>query len=511
MKSLSVVAPTGNVAGEQSLGEDSPCTPKTPGVKRQGTGYSRFIIVTLIVTNTLWGFLLRGEDAVESASSLRQSFSVSEQLSSMYKKRSVKNESSYQMHDLNSIVSDEYDKFTVRIRKRRPAKGYSLQSFVLFSSYRTGPATFTAMGLAALAFHTSKKAEACRWAPSEGGGADVMGSVAIHYPGESHRLPYETILLFCTLNTTSGGRGSGSGSLFITIDSADVLVYTQTPDSGILQKVPPTYKSNITHCSAPLYGKMHPGRVQEWMEFHERVHGVDSFIMYDAGGIDEHVMRVLEPYIREGRLQITDVRDTVLYETWLYSQVLLVNDCVYRTRFSAKWSLFMDFDEYLNFPQDGTSLTLPQFLSTRSQLPWITFGSVFFSCKHCTKPKNTTDDRWAAEKLVYHEPWVHCKNTSRFRNREMCLKYEGHRKYVVQPSMINVLQIHRVMNPGKGGVNAPAKEARINHYRGLAGSDKVLCRYYWDDNESPTDLVSGTLVSKLAKSARLKQVDLELD
>ncbi|CAI7898647.1 unnamed protein product, partial [Closterium sp. NIES-53] len=57
---------------------------------------------------------------------------------------------------------------------------------------------------------------------------------------------------------------------------------------------------------------------------------------------------VLIPYEQEGLLEVRDIGDFLEYETWLYAQVMVVNDCSYSTRHSAKWTLFFDLDEFFN-------------------------------------------------------------------------------------------------------------------------------------------------------------------
>ena len=53
----------------------------------------------------------------------------------------------------------------------------------------------------------------------------------------------------------------------------------------------PYPRRQLTHCSAPLPS---PPTVpfhilDEWMSFHAGVHGVDHFVVYDAGGVTTEV------------------------------------------------------------------------------------------------------------------------------------------------------------------------------------------------------------------------------
>ena len=48
------------------------------------------------------------------------------------------------------------------VLRRHAVKGHGLQSFVLLGGYRTGPASFAAVGLAATFFHSIKTVQGCR-------------------------------------------------------------------------------------------------------------------------------------------------------------------------------------------------------------------------------------------------------------------------------------------------------------------------------------------------------------
>lgn len=59
-------------------------------------------------------------------------------------------------------------------------------------------------------------------------------------------------------------------------------------------------------------------------------------------------IQTLLPYEQQGLLEVRDVTSLLRYESWLYSQVMLINDCAYSTRYTSRWTLYLDLDEYFN-------------------------------------------------------------------------------------------------------------------------------------------------------------------
>jgi len=105
------------------------------------------------------------------------------------------------------------------------------------------------------------------------------------------------------------------------------------------------------------------------------------FHMYDSGGIDDSILSILKPYLRTGKMDIVEMSDNLKYDSWLYCQVLVVNDCSLRVRYKSQWAIMMDVDEYLHMSEVPHSL--PSFLESLSHLPWITFGSQSYSTQIC--------------------------------------------------------------------------------------------------------------------------------
>ncbi|CAI5992581.1 unnamed protein product [Closterium sp. NIES-65] len=233
-------------------------------------------------------------------------------------------------------------------------------------AYRLSASLFVVIGLSPLPLHRNLDARVCRWYPATSSSSPILGEVSIEYPGESHSKPYEVAMLFCQLSSPTpstrergrkgDGRRSAGGHLTVVIEREEILVLGEPANEKLPLEPSAPYASNITYCSSPIYGQFNSLRVLEWVVYHQRGHGVDLFHMYDAGGMGEPIMRTLGPFIKAGQMTVTDVTEVDEFETW-FGQVLVVNDCAYRSLFTSRWVLFLDLDEYLYVSQPlGSSL-----------------------------------------------------------------------------------------------------------------------------------------------------------
>lgn len=380
-----------------------------------------------------------------------------------------------------------------------------LKKFVPFSAYRFSSTRFVALGLSLLSLHSSLHANACSWRSAKGEEV-VEGKVVIKFPGEHHAKQYETILLFCDLAKPTSARVGGT--LSMTIDGEQMVVYIESKGS----KEPPDenipedeqwFQHNITYCSAPMYGAIDPKRMIEWMNFHITVHGIDYLHIYDAGAVDEAVAAVLTKFVKRNLVEVTDIRAPAQYDTWSYTQVLMVNDCAFRTRHTTRWALMIDVDEYLYISTPPHSLSA--LVSTMPSLAWLSFGSLTFPLELCGRVREEGWQPWAVEQLVFREPLIHCKEPARYYSREICLKWDGHRKYVVNPRKINVLQIHRVYEAPQEGLNVHTSVARLNHYRGLGIRNIDMCRQVISLSlPPPKGFLRDLSMARIAVAARAK-------
>jgi len=121
---------------------------------------------------------------------------------------------------------------------------------------------------------------------------------------------------------------------------------------------------------------------------------------------------------------------------------------------------------------------------------------------------------WAVEHL-------HCRVLlCSLCSRDACLKWDGHRKYAVNPRTAYVLQIHRVyevLPRGVGskltdpkdtaaeGLNAHTALMRLHHYRGFRIRGVSLCQQIISFTlRPPKGFVRDVSVARLAVAAHAK-------
>ena len=299
--------------------------------------------------------------------------------------------------------------------------------------------------------------------------------LAAFYPGEHHNLKYETLVVICTLaESTEHDLG---GDLVMNIDGEDILVYEEASGAYPVADPKPPFKHHLTYCSPPITQKLNVQRMYEWIEYHLK-QGVSMLTLYDAGGVDEEIMAMLDPYSRKSLVEVVNVRKIVKYESWLSGAVMVLNDCAYRTRFTSTWTVSMDMNEY--FDSDA-GLTLAGLLGKYEDKSYVTLGSRWWSIEKCLP--QVSDDDWAIERMPYHWPHVYCVNKDEFPRWEMCLDYYGYRKHVVNPRKVFALQIHRIEVPSSGGEDVDTDVARLNRWHGLLDKDNKACSHVVSSGE----------------------------
>lgn len=329
------------------------------------------------------------------------------------------------------------------------------------------------------------------------------------YPGDAHKKDYEVALLICTL--TEDLPVAVGGQLFMTIDMEELKVYLEKPDKKQSKHKPsnphPPFKSNITFCSSPMFGRFDSFRMRQFLDFHRVMHGFDLFHMYDDGGIDKELMDVLRPYVKKSMMTITDISEvTQNFETW-YAQVLVVNDCAYRSHFTSRWAVFLDFDEFLFVPKLPHSIHA--ILQQHEEQPWLSFGSEYWHTKECTHSANVTEGQpqpWDLERLVFKQSEIHCVNPGRYASRNVCAGYDGHRKYIVNPRKVQLCGIHHVVKPLVEGVHLDTEVVHLNHFRAWNTESLSTCQQFIHDTDwIPASWTRDFTFAKVAKMVREKE------
>ena len=104
------------------------------------------------------------------------------------------------------------------------------------------------------------------------------------------------------------------------------------------------------------------------------------FVIHDAGGVHAQVLEVLKPWMDLGYVTLHDIRDQERFDGYYHNQFMVVNDCLHRYKFMAKWMFFFDVDEYIYVPPKSTIKSVLDSLSEYSQ---FTIEQMPMSSKLC--------------------------------------------------------------------------------------------------------------------------------
>jgi len=171
------------------------------------------------------------------------------------------------------------------------------------------------------------------------------------------------------------------------------------------------------------------------------------------------------------------------YFTEHFVHLFGLQDCLYRARAaSARWLLALDVDEVLSF---GRVDNMSDFLAwaDRSGHEAVSFGSQLRSvsasagaeCASASSDRVFHEDV-AGWKMCFpcHEPQQECNAQPPWPLPAGCLGPRGRRKYIVDPSRADALQVHTPMVWGTHHMGHGAQEAQIWHFQGILGDQGSL-------------------------------------
>ncbi|CAN1828580.1 Galactan beta-1,4-galactosyltransferase GALS2 [Linum perenne] len=356
--------------------------------------------------------------------------------------------------------------------------GSAAYSFITMGSYRGGIDTFAINGLASKPLHLySKPTYQCEWIPNSDSDSDSANSsnpvTTVGYkmlPDWGYGRVYTVVIINCTFSQpinadNSGGKlyllattSGGGDTKFNTTDRIEIL--DEPKGSVDFSKFRSKPKYDYLYCGSSLYGKLSPQRVREWIAYHVRLFGTRShFVIHDAGGVYDEVYEVLKPWMDLGYVTLQDIRDQERFDGYYHNQFVVVNDCLHRYKFTAKWIFFFDVDEFIYVPPKSTIKTVLDSLSEYSQ---FTIEQMPMNSKLClTADYGRYYRRWGLEKLVY---------------KDVKTGIRRDRKYAIQPRNVYATGVH--MSQNLAGKTTHKTEGRIKyyHYHGSIAQRREPCR-----------------------------------
>ena len=135
----------------------------------------------------------------------------------------------------------------------------------------------------------------------------------------------------------------------------------------------------------------------EWLTFH-RLSGVEHVYLYDNGSTDDS-HEVLEPYVRDGFVTVTDWSMPYPIAGSLTAQFLANAHAVHTFGARWRWMTFIDIDEFLFTPpaEDGTLVPLGDVLADYDDLPVMTLHMTMFGSNgHVQRPKGLVIEDYPA-------------------------------------------------------------------------------------------------------------------
>ncbi|CAI5499772.1 unnamed protein product [Closterium sp. Naga37s-1] len=413
--------------------------------------------------------------------------------------------------------------------------------FLLFSGYRSTMDTFVAIGN--IRPNRTLTDLDCWWRTKKGsrlaGRVSVkrvaemaLGPAVIKSRGKGQEL---AALLFCILEEEANLRTGGA--LRMSVNGVELLVYEEDANPGYKLKfaAEETLVYDVMYCSPPLQREYDTLRLYQWVEFHRKVHRIDFFQLYDAGGVTDDFLGVAESFVNERLLAVLDMRMAAKHDPFMHGQLLAAHDCLYFARTAARWALFLDVDEYLYVTAPPHSIHAT--LDKHKRSTFLTVGSVRYFTERCAAPPEGEEfNGWEVERMVFCDPTPTCSNTTLHGNRNLCLGNEGRRKYMVDPrktsmtaAKVHVVllppyvplahctaltrvcrvgvwwwQEHRVLEPRAGGTHLDTAEVRLGRFPDLPVLALEPCgKVVKDGDWIPPAWTRDTGLAKLAERVRL--------
>ncbi|KAG4938744.1 hypothetical protein AAZX31_16G086800 [Glycine max] len=354
--------------------------------------------------------------------------------------------------------------------------GSAAYNFITMGAYRGGLNTFAIVGLSSKPLHVyGKPTYVCEWIPDlpslQNSSKPIITKGLKYLPDWGYGHVYTVVVVNCTFNGTAvnGDNTGGKLVLHASTSGAGDTGFNVTDRIEVLHEAPGALNASLFmskpkydyfYCGSSLYGNLNPQRVREWIAYHVRFFGPKShFVIHDAGGVHEEVLEVLKPWMELGFVTLQDIRDQERFDGYYHNQFMVVNDCLHRYKFMAKWMFFFDVDEYIYVPP---KTTIKSVLHSLSEYDQFTIEQMPMSSKIClSEDYGKTYRKWGFEKLVY---------------RDSITGIRRDRKYAVQPRSLYATGVHMSMD--LSGKTTHKTEGRIKyfHYHGTISERRETCK-----------------------------------
>ncbi|XP_021893782.1 galactan beta-1,4-galactosyltransferase GALS2-like [Carica papaya] len=357
--------------------------------------------------------------------------------------------------------------------------GAAAYNFISMSAYRGGLNTFTIIGLSSKPLHVyGRPSYPCQWVPEDPSQNTVTTAGNKMLPDWGYGRVYTAVVIRCAFPApinanNSGGKlllhASTSGGGDTKYNSTDIIETLREPPGSVDFNVfnsPPKY--DYWYCGASLYGNLSPQRLREWIAYHVRLFGERShFVLHDAGGVHEEVMEVLKPWMELGYVTLQDIREQERFDGYYHNQFMVMNDCLHRYKFMAKWMFFFDVDEFIYVQPKSTVKSVLDSMQGYSQ---FTIEQRPMSSQLCYDDEGPgrTYRKWGFEKLVY-------RDVKKVPRRD--------RKYAVQPRRIMAAGVHLSQHLHGKTYHSMDGKMKYFHYHGSISQRREPCRHLFNTTQ----------------------------
>lgn len=353
--------------------------------------------------------------------------------------------------------------------------------FVQYSSYRLSPSVIVIMGMADVHTMSVQAMGHCIWHGNDG--TKITGKLNSLYENHHEGAQYTAERLHCQLeeNTTSTG-----GHLVGRVDAEDIVMFREEP--GEAQEPPSSFPYQLAYCSGPLHGDQDTRSIRQWLTYHRVYAGTDRFVLYNVDSLNDEIRSILDPHVNTGLVEIVELEMLMSFDFFYFGQMLSIYDCIGSMAMKAKWVFFLDLDEFLEAIPPATVRSI---LEKHENNSWLSHGALWWDVTKCID--TVEEDGFYMERMVFRRPKIYCFEEPKLPStRALCIEWKGHRKTILNPRMISMVQVHMVVIWEGEGVDLNAEtELRHNHFRGLNVKEEGRnCRQSF----SNFDVTEGSLV-----------------
>ena len=231
------------------------------------------------------------------------------------------------LHEKINITSIDMSHGEVRVFKPH---GLATHLYIEMSAFRGGPRAFSIVGLTSKPVETHHKPPfACEWV-ARSTGQVIKGRPHKVLPDWDYGKLYTVVVITCNFAEDVGVDGEG-GELILHASYGDQYrqperIVALTESKGVYNASifdPQYFPYDYVYCGSSVYGDISPQRMREWMAYHAKFFGDRShFIFHDAGGFHDAMRKVLEPWIRQGRVTLQNIRQQEIYDGYYHNQVV---------------------------------------------------------------------------------------------------------------------------------------------------------------------------------------------